>query len=311
VSKIHSAQRVFWCGSCLTSFDSANERDQHEQQQGCGSSDTTVEEDDPTNGEIARTDQECSKTDANLKCSTCGKSFQHLKGLMVHAIVHSTERPFSCNGCGRTFKQQMHLSRHRMACGNTKTVATTPAKKRRLSLPNSKVSGEGVVSPSNGQQQHDCTQCDKSFSSVGLLKLHGTRHSNERPHACHCGKTFKMAGHLASHMKRHQNEELSANNESPPSKAVPATALNGDASKTFQPMDATEYEEDRFACRLCGLGFANEIQLGQHVESHHTEADEPLSDALACPVCEETQDDLNALNRHLRAQHDGVNEAKV
>lgn len=51
---------------------------------------------------------------------------------------------------------------------------------------------------SRPNDQHQCNECDKTFTRATHLKRHMTTHSEERPYACSmCDKKFRRADHLS------------------------------------------------------------------------------------------------------------------
>lgn len=93
------------------------------------------------------------------KCEICCKVFHHSGNLRKHMILHSGERPFSCDECGRTFVLAQHLKSH-------------------MKLVHS------------DEKSFQCFQCGKLFNHSGNYKKHMKVHSGERPFKCFCGKAF-------------------------------------------------------------------------------------------------------------------------
>ncbi|XP_013163531.1 PREDICTED: gastrula zinc finger protein xFG20-1-like isoform X2 [Papilio xuthus] len=60
----------------------------------------------------------------NHVCQQCGKAFTDKKSLNQHEVIHSGDRPLSCNICYQTFKQKASLYTHRKRVHNI-----TPAKR--------------------------------------------------------------------------------------------------------------------------------------------------------------------------------------
>ena len=59
-----------------------------------------------------------------------------------------------------------------------------------------------INSVHNGQKDHKCDSCEKSFSSSGYLKKHiNSVHNGQKDHKCDsCGKVFSQAGDLKAHI---------------------------------------------------------------------------------------------------------------
>ncbi|KAJ2941787.1 hypothetical protein O0L34_g10594 [Tuta absoluta] len=49
----------------------------------------------------------------NHRCQQCGKAFTDRKALVQHEVIHSGERPLTCDICQQTFKQKASLYTHR------------------------------------------------------------------------------------------------------------------------------------------------------------------------------------------------------
>ncbi|XP_013163322.1 PREDICTED: gastrula zinc finger protein XlCGF8.2DB-like [Papilio xuthus] len=60
----------------------------------------------------------------NHICQQCGKGFTDKRSLIQHEVIHSGNRPLSCNICEQTFKQKATLYTHKKRVHNV-----TPTKK--------------------------------------------------------------------------------------------------------------------------------------------------------------------------------------
>ena len=86
----------------------------------------------------------------NFKCKECGKGFINSFTLQIHSVVHTGERPYTCDQCGKSYTQVPHLKRH---------IATAHEGKK---LPPQK--------PRTADREIICGFCGKVFYSEQNLK---------------------------------------------------------------------------------------------------------------------------------------------
>jgi uncharacterized Zn-finger protein len=59
-----------------------------------------------------------------------------------------------------------------------------------------------------GEDNSQCTVCDKQFPNISALKLHLLVHTGEKPHQCRvCGRRFRQKSHLVGHFRIHTGEK--------------------------------------------------------------------------------------------------------
>ncbi|WAR24695.1 ZN836-like protein [Mya arenaria] len=103
-------------------------------------------------------------------CVLCGKSFPTPSKLDAHAVVHTGERPYTCDICQRSYT---HCS----------------------------IKNVGKIYP--------CTVCRKCFPTPSALSSHKITHSNVKPYGCKvCNKRFKGKRSLAGHMSSQHGEDV-------------------------------------------------------------------------------------------------------
>ena len=60
-----------------------------------------------------------------------------------------------------------------------------------------------------GVKSYQCCNCDKAFSTNGILKIHLRRHSGEKPFKCRqCDKSFTENFDLIKHIRTHWRETI-------------------------------------------------------------------------------------------------------
>lgn len=110
----------------------------------------------------------------------CNKGFKTDTYLKMHALIHTNERPFSCDQCPAAFNRKDKLKRHML-----------------IHLP---------------QKRFKCpfrshTGCKKEFSRADKLKAHIITHSGIKPFKCaECGKMFSRKMYLKEHERTHRED---------------------------------------------------------------------------------------------------------
>ncbi|KAH8281669.1 hypothetical protein KR054_002112 [Drosophila jambulina] len=80
--------------------------------------------------------------------------------------------------------------------------------------------------------EFQCTECSKTFTTLGALRIHKTIHTGELPHKCdYCEKRFRTPGQVRVHHRRHTGEKP-------------------------------------FKCKVCSLDFTHRETLISHLSRH-------------------------------------------
>ena len=103
-------------------------------------------------------------TETPYSCGTCGKIFSQLNSLKTHVLIHTGDKPYRCETCDKSFRLIDQLKRH-------KFIHT-------------------------GDKPHRCESCDKSFRRIDQLKRHKLIHTREKPY--HCEVCYKLFSRLLS-----------------------------------------------------------------------------------------------------------------
>src|SRR4029434_122074 len=138
---------------------------------------------------------------------------------------------FSCSLCPFSYTAQIYLHKHirrshtdeyvrLLRSGEIRPETLAPSRssdqqtQKPLTVPSRSTSSKVAPNPSsqqegaNDKRSHHCTQCGKSFTREGHLKLHQVIHTGERPYNCtQCGKSFNQEGSLKRHERIHTGEK--------------------------------------------------------------------------------------------------------
>jgi len=212
---IHSSLRPHMCVKCGKTFATTTQLNRHETKN-CGNSVNT------SGSKISENNEITSDTDVGqdrlskprYSCGKCGKSYAEFSSLRKHDWIHTGHRPYVCPTCDKAFRHSSSLKEH---AKRIHSIVMTPnprpvsnGRKHRKKV------REGGSETSLVKRQHQCAECDKSYSIVSCLRRHirrihvGVRRSvklkstDEHPYMCiQCDEGFAHATSLKLHIISH------------------------------------------------------------------------------------------------------------
>ena len=194
-------------------------------------------------------------------CEVCQKVFSEKTRLMIHARIHSGERPYVCEDCGFSCSQKDNLRLHKE-----------------------------FRHPVSGQQEKKftCDICSASFLTNSNLRRHVLIHSDVKQCVCEtCGKSFKDAGSLKQHNFSHGNQDYCCTICS--QTFTSPLYLNRHLSR-LHPTDGVQ----PLACQQCGKGFPLKHQLEEHIQAVHE------NKKYRCPHCNLLVGRRSSVARHIK-----------
>jgi len=162
-------------------------------------------------------------------CSVCKKAFRKPGNLNKHMLIHTGEKPCTCNDCGGRFRTSTHLKVHMVVHLNEKNCGP-------------------------------CNVCGKMFSDSTRLNSHMRTHSDERPFHCEtCGKAFKCKPTFSRHQLGHSSEKRFVC-------SVCGKQFRQDAALRRHKLIHTG--EQPYECGVCRMRFNQSSSVKRHMLVH-------------------------------------------
>eukprot|EP01083_Nonionella_stella_P210255 761361_1 len=223
---------------------------------------------------------ESKSPDEGFNCGECEKSFDTDAILQRRSVVHSDDRPHSCNQCDTNDA----LTEHMVYVHSSENHFESNECHKRFSTDT--VFSKHVKSIHPGQRDFECSQCDKLFESRSKLKYHCVTHLDDRPFSCdQCDKRFKTPYHLKYHSVVHSDDR-------------PYTCNQCDKKfkrkyELIGHMVNVHASEKHFECKECHKRFSTPKVRSRHVKAVH-----PAQCDFECSQCDKRFKSRSTLKQH-------------
>ena len=196
--------------------------------------------------------------DRPYKCDQCENAYTHRSGLKRHLLAHTGAKPYGCVLCEQKFSERSACKRH-MKNIHSEAI-DRPITRQQEKQDNFDVKSHDVKLPESASDMtsHDCSICDKSFSSDVRLMRHVIGHEKKlEPYQCVvCNVVCESSLHRSKHMDGHKRH------------VCKICGLRFKRNATLVKHMNRHLAKKPHTCKYCRQGFDTHEDLMQHIKTH-------------------------------------------
>ncbi|CAG0903425.1 unnamed protein product [Cyprideis torosa] len=238
------------------------------------------------------------KHNSTVKCPTCGETVP-LSYLEGHMADHEKTPVIQCKDCGKSFLNKRNLSNHiqRHHKPQNWVICDVCGKSvyRYFMDKHMDVHRAKTTDQSEGEAEHVCTICNKSYATQQRLYMHNAwKHKTSALVCSICGQAFKFKGKLKEHEASHTGEALYK---------CKICGAGFPRRRQIRLHEMKHNNDRRYKCPQCPKAFFTSVDLREHIYSHTGER------PFACALCGLTYSSKGSKNTHMRIKHKNVSNS--
>lgn len=135
------------------------------------------------------------------ECNICGLNFTSRHKLRRHALLHTSNKPFSCNKCENAFENFVDLQIHMRSHPTVEHPFVCNFCDKSFDY---ELNFYSHMKEHMGVYVHTCEICCKNFTQKSFFLCHMWSHTEGELHKCtYCDKMFIMRSDLRLHVMAH------------------------------------------------------------------------------------------------------------
>ena len=265
--------------------------------------------------------------DSKIKCEFCPKVFVNMHKMKKHVKNVHNSKKYTCKYCNHSLKVARELKIHiiekhehqnGVKCDFcTKVFASESRKKQHIAISHVKVKDHicelcpdkaysrksGLMDHmrenhcQNGKKEYPCEHCNKSLSTLRLLKNHMKLHLENGVHVCQfCNKSFNRAFVLKQHINIvHEGIRYQCN----------FCEMNYTTVANLRQHIRAIHQGLKIICSFCFKPFNSDNCLKKHLKKMHNAQKNivPSEFKFDCEICGKVFNKINSKLMHVKRAH--------